>query len=574
MVLRATRDGVSVRAIVGARTVLLAMDADEAARDGLLGFAIGKRRPGGSISWLRGFKFFEETVPNPQPGERRSTFEHPIQSFLWGDYTVAPGSTTAFVVQPVRGRPAALEHGAPVELEVTAAPEDDGEQSVLFNRGAIASQAFADRFGNEGPTDEEANDPTNEKVRWLSRGLLEGALGFIAQATGSAFELRVAAYEFHYPPILNALRAAAERGVRVAISYDGGDQKLDGSIAPSTTSTGNLAAIAAARLEATPNLSLHPRTLYSSIPHNKFIVLLENGAPVQVWTGSTNFTVSGFLGQSNVAHILRIPAVAARYNAYWEILRNDPGTRFFKDRIMEISPSPPAPELADGVTTIFSPRRAGMLEWYAEQMGSAETTVMFTAAFGIAPQLAQQFGQDRDYLRFVLMERKDGNAEEQALLESDRDTVIALGARLNSETIHLEIDGHRLDEWFKEEEHFRKQGHIFYIHTKIMLVDPVGENPRIFSGSANFSDNSVERNDENMLLIGGEQARNIADTYVGEFQRLFNHLYFRTIAVALAGSRRSGSSDRAIAFLDPTGAWVAAHFEPGTYRDKRRRLFR
>ena len=59
MAFRVEADGISVRAISAARAVLLAMDADANARRGLLGFAIGKRRPNGDIGWLRGFKFFE-----------------------------------------------------------------------------------------------------------------------------------------------------------------------------------------------------------------------------------------------------------------------------------------------------------------------------------------------------------------------------------------------------------------------------------------------------------------------------------------------------------------------------------
>jgi hypothetical protein len=33
------------------------------------------------------------------------------------------------------------------------------------------------------------------------------------------------------------------------------------------------------------------------IMHNKFIVLLRNGAPVEVLTGSTNYTENGLFGQ-------------------------------------------------------------------------------------------------------------------------------------------------------------------------------------------------------------------------------------------------------------------------------------
>ena len=573
MTLRAERDGISVRAIRGARTILLAMDVKTArARRGLLGFAIGRKKSNGQVKWMHGFKAFEDTVETPKPGNRYLTFEQPIQSFQWGDYSVRPGKVVTYVVMPVRGQPDALEHGAPIELEVQAASESEGEQCLFFNRGAIPSQAFASKFGNVGPTQAEQNDPTNAKVKWLSRGLLEATLRFIRQARSNRHELRVAAYEFYYPPILAALKEAATRGATVRIVFDAGDERRDGTISHSSISDENLRAIEAHGLSVMTKVRLYPRTRYSAITHNKFMVLLDRERPIEVWTGSTNFTPSGFLGQSNVGHWLRNAEVAQRYNHYWELLAKNPGTRSFKRDIMLSFPDPVSPSTP--FRCVFSPRRRGMMDWYADRFGEAKRSIMFTSAFGVAPQIAAKFAEDRDHLRFILMERRDRNLEEQAMVESDRDTRVALGERLNSEAIRLKLGGHALDEWFREEEHFRKRGHIFYVHTKYMLIDPLSSNPQIFNGSANFSDNSVENNDENMLLISGQPARDIAETFVAEYQRLFNHLYFRTVAIAAAKRRQPRhSSTRAIMHLDPTDEWVKAHFRRGTYRHKRRQLF-
>ena len=104
----------------------------------------------------------------------------------------------------------------------------------------------------------------------------------------------------------------------------------------------------------------------------------------------------------------------------------------------------------------------------------------------------------------------------------------------------MKIDGYSLDEWFREEEHFRKKGHVFYIHTKYMLIDALSDSPQIFTGSANFSDSSVTGNDENMMLLHGPSFRAVADVYINEFMRLFNHLYFRTVAVRLAKEKAGG----------------------------------
>ena len=229
-----------------------------------------------------------------------------------------------YVVQAVRGRPSALDYDDPIEIKVEAASETDGHQCVFFNRGAIPSQAFADRFGNEGPTDDEKNDPYNDKVKWLSRGLLEAALAFIGQAQEAHHELRVCAYEFYYPPILSALKQAAARGAQIRVVFDGGDERRDGSINHSSISQENLRIVEAFGLDDQDRISLHPRTLYGGIRHNKFMVLLDLERPIETWTGSTNFTSSGFLGESNVGHWIRDESVANSYNVYWAALAQIP----------------------------------------------------------------------------------------------------------------------------------------------------------------------------------------------------------------------------------------------------------
>jgi phosphatidylserine/phosphatidylglycerophosphate/cardiolipin synthase-like enzyme len=65
---------------------------------------------------------------------------------------------------------------------------------------------------------------------------------------------------------------------------------------------------------------------------------------------------------------------------------------------------------------------------------------------------------------------------------------------------------------------------VHWVHTKFMLVDPLGRDPIVISGSANFSDASTNTNEENMLVIRGDQR--VADIYFGEFMRSFAHLPF------------------------------------------------
>src|SRR5262249_13147812 len=64
-----------------------------------------------------------------------------------------------------------------------------------------------------------------------------------------------------------------------------------------------------------------------------------------------------------------------------------------------------------------------------------------------------------------------------------------------------------------------------YVHTKYMLIDPLGPDPIVVAGSANFSEASTDKNDENMLVIRGN--KRVAEVYLGEFMRLYNHFAFR-----------------------------------------------
>ena len=81
--------------------------------------------------------------------------------------------------------------------------------------------------------------------------------------------------------------------------------------------------------------------------------------------------------------------------------------------------------------------------------------------------------------------------------------------------------------------------HVTYIHSKFLLMDPLGDDPIVVTGSANFSDASTNGNDENMLIIRGD--RRVADIYFTEFKRLFNHYYFRAVQGSHhASARRPG----------------------------------
>ena len=101
-------------------------------------------------------------------------------------------------------------------------------------------------------------------------------------------------------------------------------------------------------------------------------------------------------------------------------------------------------------------------------------------------------------------------------------------------------------------------------------MDPLGADPIVVTGSANFSKASTNDNDENMLLIRGNQR--VADIYFTEFNRLFNHYYFRSVTEALKDSAGAGSSDASLFLYEKADDWLKK-YQPGKLKTKRLQLY-
>jgi phosphatidylserine/phosphatidylglycerophosphate/cardiolipin synthase-like enzyme len=517
------KDGaVAVQAFAGTYVVLFGMSVEPKAVDGLLGFSV-ERRDHSTDKWefLDNFVLFEH---NDQGADSDHSSElNPFQAFVWGDYTVKPGLDYTYRISSRYGTPEDLSSRDTVELAVKTESVSAGEHAIFFNRGAATSQAFATKFPAL-----HGEAPDGQARAWLSRGLEEALLDFIGQADGPGWGLRAAIYEFQYEPVLKAFGAAAKAGADVKIVWDDIDNstpaKGDRPAQEAEPATRNTAAIAAAGIEGIGIA----RDNSSYIAHNKFIVLLKDGEPQEVWTGSTNITDGGIFGHSNVGHQVRDPKIAAHYLGYWKELAEDPAADPLKDwTTADTMPPDHTPEemlgLADPrppegeIRTVFSPRHGTKaLQWYAKLMEGATSSVFLTAAFGVSKELQAVFSEDKPYLRYLLLDNRNGKIDTIARgIESDPDNQVVAGAYIGRDGWH---------QWVKEGL-TGLNGHVQFIHTKYMLIDPLGPDPIVISGSANFSQASTSNNDENMLVIRGDTR--VADIYLGEFMRLFSHFRLR-----------------------------------------------
>lgn len=541
-----TFGGLRVSAVAGAYVVMLGFDLPEADCAGLKGFAVHRTsHDENEAGFMTGMKVFRETDPGLPAGSKVSTRKHPIQSFQWADYSAKPGHRYTYAITALKGPPAALVEHASAAVTVTTESPENGAHDVYFNRGVAASQEYARRFGNRRPKDV----PNEEAFKWLSRGLYEAMTAFVESCEAGRHALRICAYEFRYGPFLEVVKAAADRGVDVRIIYDARQDPPAG---------GNREAARDARIKS---LCVE-RTEGAAISHNKFMVKLENGAPLSVWTGGTNFSEGGIFGHSNVAHVVEDPAIAKAFLDYFDLLEDDPDFAALRPEVESLSPLPSGKPPA-GTTVVFSPRASlAALEWYADLARGAGDGLFMTFAFGINDLFQDVYRTSGAPFRMALLESKtramkkgpDRDAEEAKIdaLRKMPENTFAIGSLVATN----ELDG-----WLKESLSNLNRN-VSYVHNKFMLIDPLSDDPIAIAGSANFSDASTRKNDENMLVVRGDTR--VADIYLGEFMRLYAHHAFRE-------SLRWRAPGEAPRFLRTDDWWT--DYYGGTPRSARRAFF-
>lgn len=553
-----------LRAIGGLHVVTLAWDfapGQDGKKEGLLGFAIERTEldKDGNVFeqyFIRGIKRFKLKDEGLAPGTPVPTSEHPIQTFQWGDYTAKPATTYQFKVIPAYGKPKLLEldHSSATTIEITTEAEEGGldagktKHDIYFNRGAAGSQAFARKFGK---TELNEDDPTSDPMKWLSRGLfeaLENFIGLAAKEDASDYQLRAILYEFRYKPVGLAFKKARNAGADVDIRYEAQSYKEE-----------NEEMIAATKIKGI----CKPQKSRGGIRHNKFIVLLHKGVPVAVWTGSTNISSGGIFGHSNVGHVIWDRDIAEGFHEYWKRLAAPDVTLApLRDANLEIEETPARHTLPpkDRILQLYSPRDEKeddkTLLWYADLIGDAKRMACITFAFNLDEYFRQVLVKDDDTLRYSLFDKDPGDefADE---IRVTGNSVMAPGAKLSKGDMEFFL-GEKLTGFNRN----------YYVHDKFLLVDPLGKDPVVVTGTANFSRPSQNANDENMLVIRGNTR--VADIYFGEFMRVFDHFYSRYVVKKI---KEAGKNDPDAGFLKTDWKeWVPGHFKKGQ-KQLRREIF-
>lgn len=196
--------------------------------------------------------------------------------------------------------------------------------SAYFNRGIVATQALSYAL-NDKPSIAALTphilDPADPiRIRLMGQ-LSEGVTSLLDRADKDGGVINAALYELNDPKGLEERLQAADHGNPKSRNVIlGNEQSVDRKT--KETIEGADSEDRGALKKA--GVTVIDRILgKGSIPHNRFMVLSQNGAPVAVLSGSSNWTSTGLCTQTNNALVIESAEVAQRYIDYWNALKVD-----------------------------------------------------------------------------------------------------------------------------------------------------------------------------------------------------------------------------------------------------------
>lgn len=538
--------------------------------DGCRGFALRRRirRAAGSAASPNTVRdagddgFREEIVaswvgfadgPDVPEGTRRPTTEWPIQKYLWSDFAVNAGDEVAYRVIPMVGPAASL-----VEAEATASAwsaavaigaETEGRAAAFFNRGLVASQWLARLLPDEQPSHtlvKEIASPESRIRRFLAGPIRDELVRLLTEAAGSKAHVYAALFELNDPELIPLLKALKRRAHILlgngAVKKKGEDENAE-------------ARAALAGCDVRDRMSA-PRAL----AHNKFLVICDAGRkPQAVWTGSTNWTVTGLCTQANNAVLIRNPDLAAFYLAEWRAL-SEAGDATPNALVTANG----TPRKAGKRTTLwFTPLRGGLdLDQAGELIANARSGILFLMfnpgprgsllndIIELAAPGSPHFKPDL-YIQGVV-NQNPGTTKNPVVLFNRGERIEA-----NADVVLPAAIPGALKYWKKELLKLPRSHAM--VHSKVVVIDPYGEHPVVITGSHNLGPKASSVNDENMLIIEGNGA--LASHYAGKIMEIYAQYRWRQSVQKQDGKPRwSGLAD--------DDKWQIA--DPATPYDKRR----
>jgi phosphatidylserine/phosphatidylglycerophosphate/cardiolipin synthase-like enzyme len=501
------------------------------------GFALERQVKGQAGStmvptWV-GFKGQQHKV-----GQSRPSTEWPIQRYIWSDFLVQSGQTVRYRAIPMVG-PAAKLAKAPPNLWsgwtdwVTISTGHTEGFEAYFNRGIVPAQWLAQQNPNKKSLQKNIGTPGDKNRNFLSGALRPALLGLLNQAKKDGVEIYASLYELNDPELITALKSIGGKCNLILGSgaFKAANRKKHTSAVPDEN--------AAVRkdLQLHSSVNVHDRLVKSPhFAHNKFVVFCDkSGKPSTLWTGSTNWTVTGLCTQVNNGIWIDSANLAAAYRERWEELK-DAGAAY-----------PPSLSQQGSTPAKVSLSGADMTAWNApvlklvdladatKRIQSAKDGVLFLM-FNPGPRntlLNAILALDPNKLFIHGVVNQDPGGKKAPLIK-----ITQKGKQLPPKPLSailpaaLKSPGN----WFASEFTYN----MVMIHSKVVVVDPFGKDPVVMTGSHNLGPKASGKNDDNLVIIHG--AGGLASEYALNILGVFSHYkWLYNLAIKNAKGAKIGS---------------------------------
>jgi len=510
----------------GDHTCLVWLPEDGKPLPNCRGFSI-RRLQNGQESYLHGFVGFTDT----DKLDPAAPWKFPLQRFLWWDYLVKPGDKVQYSVVPVVGPnkdnlvlDAGNASALTPEMEITG--QSTPHIAAYFNKGIVAAQWVSRALAAEAK-----NSKIKELVAKAGDGLRNGLSGLLrpnilsllADAKKNNNKIFAALYELNDVELIGGL---------TAFGKDCNLILANGAFKKNTPPDNDENSAVRAKLKTQINVFDRIVKL-GHFCHNKFVVFCAaDGTPQRVLTGSTNWTSSGLCTQANNGLIIDDAGVAADFLAAWQRIKaagND-----YTQELVDGNSSANTHQV-DGcaVTPWFVKTSAAQdLEFARKLINSAKDGILFlffnpgtfqqdpmhwTLLQNILERHNQSSPNFNSALYFCgvvnqeIAQLTNAGSPQKSKKPDPLDptvdpkpvTLYQNGVESPQRLSHDVLVPHNIKDQFHEWEKELLGASMVNIHSKVVVLDPFGENPVVMTGSHNLGFKASNANDDNLVIIEG-----------------------------------------------------------------------
>ncbi len=481
---------------------------------------------------------------------------------MWSDYNPPREEVTYQAVPLIGDKDNLVEdptHATGWSEPATVTDDVGDGISAYFNRGIVATQwlsrALRARGGETRAVLTDAITKPGDRIRnFLGGAVLWRLPKLLQDALQSGGEIHAALFELNDPQLIEALQAFGPRAhIVLANGTSDEDENLD-----------------ARNALRDKQVDVRDRLVHTSshFAHNKFLVVSDANGPTAVWTGSTNWTITGLCTQSNNAILIENPEIANWYRSEWDQLTS--AESGYPDELFVANDVVRTATLNQTATAQvwFAPVRGTIdLESARARINQATQGVLFLM---FNPGPAGTLLNDITERTTPGSPTFDPDLHVHGVLNQDPSThahpVVGLFHR--GELTEADIDvvlpapvDHDFAFWLKE-----LNFSMVMVHSKCIVVDPFGPKSSVMTGSHNMGPKASGKNDDNLVIIDGQPK--LAGAFAVYIMGVYNQYrwrYYQRQAEKGEVAATDAAEDAAPTWagLVDDDTWQAKYFTPG-----------